>query len=117
MNEKIKEIEATFDIKLPKDYIEYIENNNGYTGMIDGDYYDIWNLEDIIARNSDYRVQELFPNLVYFGSNGGDEAYAFDKSNNMCVVSIPFIGTEEDKKVIADNFNDFINTSHTSLQS
>ncbi len=25
----------------------------------------------------------FFPNLVYFGSNDGDEAFAFDKFNNM----------------------------------
>lgn len=86
-----------------------MKNNNGYTGMIRKEYYDIWKLEDIITRNNGYHVQEFFPNLVYFGSNGGDEAFAFDKSNNMSIVSIPFIGTEEDKTVIADSFNNFIN--------
>ena len=102
----IKQIEETFKIKLPQDYIKYMEENNGYTG---DNYYDIWKLEDIIKRNADYKVQEFFPNLIYFGSNGGDEAYAFDKSNNMSVVSIPFIGTEADKKIIADSFSNFIN--------
>ena len=108
MNEIIKRIEETFNIKLPQDYIEYMKNTNGYTGMINEEYYDIWKLEEIVLRNNDYRVQEFFPNLIYFGSNGSDEALAFDKSNNMCIVTIPFIGTEEDKIVIADNFNDFI---------
>lgn len=27
----------------------------------------------------------------------------------MCIVSIPFIGSEEDKKIIANNFREFIN--------
>ena len=109
MNDIIKEIEEAFKIKLPQDYIEYMKNNNGYTGMIKEEYYDIWKLEDIIPRNEAYQVQKFFPNLIYFGSNGGDEAFAFDKSNNMCIVSIPFIGTEDNKIVIADNFNVFIN--------
>jgi hypothetical protein len=108
MNDLIKKIEATFNIKLPQDYIEYMENNNGYTGLLNEEYYDIWKLEDIISMNNNYQVQEFFPNLIYFGSNGGGEAFAFDKSNNMCIVSIPFIGTEEDKIIIANNFNDFI---------
>ena len=81
--------------------------NNGYTGTLNEDYADIWKLEDIISKNDDYQVQVFFPNLVYFGSKGGDEAFAFDKSNNMCIVSIPFIGTEEDKKVIANTFKKF----------
>lgn len=108
MNE-IKKIEETFNIKLPQDYIKYMETTNGYAGMIKEAYYDIWKLEDIIIRNNDYHVQEFFPNLIYFGSNGSDEAFAFDKSNSMSIVSIPFIGSEDDKIVIADNFNDFIN--------
>ena len=108
MNE-IKKIEKTFNIKLPQEYIKYMEITNGYAGMIKEEYYDIWKLEDIITRNNDYHVQEFFPNLIFFGSNGGDEAFAFDKSNNMSIVSIPFIGTEEDKMVIADSFNNFIN--------
>ena len=108
MNE-IKKIEETFNIKLPQEYIKYMEITNGYAGMIKEEYYDIWKLEDIITSNNDYHVQEFFPNLIYFGSNGGDEAFAFDKSNNMSIVSIPFIGTEEDKMVIADSFNNFIN--------
>ena len=109
INDIIKNIEETFNVKLPQDYINYMEATKEYTGMIKEKYYDIWKLEDIISRNNDYHVQEFFPNLIYFGSNGGDEAFAFDKSNNMSIVSIPFIGTEEDKMVISDSFNNFIN--------
>lgn len=85
-----------------------MENNNGYTGILNEQYYNIWKSEDIISMNNNYQVQEFFPNLIYFGSNGGGEAFAFDKSNNMCIVAIPFIGTEEDKIIIANNFNDFM---------
>lgn len=53
----IKQIEETFKIKLPQDYIKYMKENNGYTG---DNYYDIWKLEDIIKRNVDYKVQEFF---------------------------------------------------------
>ena len=110
-NELIGEIEKYFKITLPKDYIEYFSENNGFTGVLNDEYYDLWKLEDIITLNEEYKVQEFFPSLVYFGSNGGDEAYAFDKSNNMCIVSIPFIGSEEDKKIIAKNFHEFINNN------
>ena len=108
MNEEIKRIEETFKIKLPEDYIEYMKNNNGYTGMINEEYYDIWKLKDIVSMNNDYHVQEIFPNLIFFGSNGGDEALAFDKSNGMCIVIIPFIGTEADKTFVTDSFKEFI---------
>ena len=107
----IKEIENNLKIMLPKDYIDYISVNNGFTGVLNEKYYDLWRLEDIISLNEEYKVQEFFPNLICFGSNGGDEAYAFDKSNDMCIVSIPFIGKEEDKRIIANNFNEFINNN------
>ena len=107
--ELIKEIENNFKVTLPKDYIEYISKNNGFSGDLNGEYCDLWKLEDIISLNEVYKVQEFFPNLIYFGSNGGDEAYAFDKSNNMCIVSISFISNEKDKKIIANNFKEFIN--------
>lgn len=109
ITEIVKEIEETLKIKFPQDYVEYMVKNNGYTGMLNEQYYNIWKLEDIISMNNNYQVQEFFPNLIYFGSNGGGEAFAFDKSNNMCIVSIPFIETEEDKIIIANNFNDFMN--------
>ena len=34
----IKQIEETFKIKLPQDYIKYMKENNGYTG---DNYYDM----------------------------------------------------------------------------
>ncbi len=43
------------------------------TNMINDEYYDLWKLEGIVSRNNDYRVQEFFSNLIYFGSNCGDE--------------------------------------------
>lgn len=109
MEDKIKDIEEKFKITLPKDYIEYISENNGFAGILNEEYYDLWKLEDIISLNEEYEVQEFFPNLIYFGPNGGDEAYAFDKSNNMCIVSVPFIGNEVDKIIITNNFCEFIN--------
>ena len=112
MKDKIKDIEEKFKITLPKDYIEYISENNGFAGILNEEYYtDIRKNTDIdiISLNEEYEVQEFFSNLIYFGSNGGDEAYAFDKSNNMCIVSVPFIGNEVDKIIIANNFCEFIN--------
>ncbi|MGM9877898.1 MAG: SMI1/KNR4 family protein [Bacilli bacterium] len=52
----INNIEETFNIKLPQHYIEYMKTTNGYTGIINEKYYDIWNLEDIVTRNNDYHV-------------------------------------------------------------
>lgn len=107
-SEMIRNIEDNFEIKLPQDYIDYMIENNGYNGMSNEDYIDIWKLENIIQRNNDYKVSEFFPNLIYFGSNGGDDAYAFDKTNNMSIVRIPFIGNENNKKIVATSFNKFL---------
>ncbi len=104
----IKDIENRFDVKLPQDYIDYMIENNGYVGIINEDYVDIWELESITLQNERYDSEEFYPGLVLFGSDGGGEAYAFDKNNNMNIVDVPFIGDENDIIVVSKSFNEFL---------
>ena len=57
-----------------------------------------------------YAVNQYTPGILYFGSDGGDIAYAFDTRNeNVTIVEIPFESIHiEDAQLCAYGFNDFI---------
>ena len=51
------------------------------------------------------------PGLVFFGSNGGGEAFAFDArvGEGMKIRMVPFVGMSlQDAKFIADTFQGFL---------
>lgn len=107
--EEVNDVEKKLHINFPQDYIDFILKYNGATGTVNNSYIDMWKIEDIIKKNSDYRVDDFFPNLVYFGSNGKNTAYAFDKNENMSIIEVPLItkNIEDDKKIIG-TFGEFL---------
>lgn len=101
----IVEVEQKLGVKFPDDYKEFIQKNNGGEGSIGGySYISIWKIEDVIELNELYEVKEYTPNFVYFGSDGGDMAYAFDFSSEECkYIEFPFMSIKEDEKIILGN--------------
>jgi SMI1 / KNR4 family (SUKH-1) len=74
----IEEIESKLQIKLPKDYEEFLLVSNGVSGFVCKSYLIIWPVEDIQEINLLASINEFAPGLIMFGSNGGGESYAFD---------------------------------------
>ena len=70
----------------------------------------IWPIEEIISLNEAYSVNQYTPGILYFGSDGGDIAYAFDiRNENISIIEIPFESIHiEDAQLCAYGFNDFI---------
>ena len=96
---------------FPAQYKEFMLNSNGIEGAIgENAYVAIWRIEEIFDRNKDYDVDEYTPGLVYFGSDGSDMAFAFDKrSEKIPIVTIPFESIHiEDAKKIGDTFIEFL---------
>lgn len=60
--------------------------------------------------NQDAKVEEFTPGLVFFASDGGGMAYAFDKrEENVSIVEIPHDSIHiEDAKLIRKRFNEFL---------
>lgn len=69
---------------------------NGGVGTIGYKNINIQKIEDIIENNNGYNVKGIFPNLVYFGSDGSGDAYAFDKNSNLTIIKVPFITDDVD---------------------
>ena len=109
-DEDIANFESESGLKLPKEYKDFMKLTNGGEGPIgDFSYVQFWSLEELINLNEEYKVEELFPDTFIFGSDGGDEAYAFDtNSKPMKIVQFPFISMPEEIEVIANTFDEFI---------
>jgi len=98
------------DFQIDKDYLGFIKKHNGAEGFLSRDnYLLLWNVEDLTALNPYYKDDPECKNYFFFGSDGSNLGYAFDKSNSD-VIAIDFleIGTTE-PKFIATSFKLFIN--------
>ena len=76
---EINKTEDKLKIKFPEQYKKFLLSHNGAEGSIgENSYLVIWSIEDIISLNEEYGDFEFTPEILYFGSDGGDMAYAFD---------------------------------------
>lgn len=98
--ESISIAENKLDVRLPDDYRNFMIEHNGGEGCVgDFAYIKLWKIEEIVELNELYEVKEYTPNLIYFGSDGGDMAYAFDLSKGQ-YVEFPFMAIHEDEEEI-----------------
>jgi SMI1 / KNR4 family (SUKH-1) len=96
---------------LPEDYKQFLRWANGGQGIIGSNtYVTLWSLEDLTEMNRAYETANFAPGLLLFGSDGGDEAYAFDmRIEAKPVVSVPFVGMNLNEiRPIADTFDGFL---------
>lgn len=108
---KITEVENQIGVQLPIQYKQFMLYSNGAEGELgENSYLVIWPIEEIISLNEAYSVNQYTPGILYFGSDGGDIAYAFDiRNENVTIVEIPFESIHiEDAQLCAYDFNDFI---------
>ncbi|NJM41208.1 MAG: SMI1/KNR4 family protein [Anaerolineae bacterium] len=98
-------------IDFPDDYVEFMISKNGGEGFVGESYLVLWKAEDLQSLNEAYEMREFFPGLVAFGSDGGGDGYAFQKTNGQtAIVQFPFIGLQSDITYLAKNFTSFIET-------
>ena len=105
----LTDVETRLGIKLPDQYINFMMESNGAEGNIGSSYLAIWTAEQIAQLNKDYAVNDFTPGLVYFGSDGGGMAYAFDNRTDLIsIVEFPFDSIHiEDAKTCGNTFLEF----------
>ncbi len=80
------------DFVLPEDYLAFMRSCNGGEGPVGADaYISFWKADEILELNEAYEVNEYADGYFIFGSDGGGEAYAFNKKTGE-IVSFPFVG-------------------------
>jgi len=87
----IETVEKFFNLKLPTDYKEFLQFTNGLEGETADSYLVLWSAEELVELNQAYNVNEFVSNIILIGSDGAEEAFAFD-TTNMSVIKLPFIG-------------------------
>ena len=98
-------------ISLPDQYKEFMIETNGAEGFVGvNSYLAIWPIDQIVQLNDEYAVKEFTPGLVYFGSDGGGMAYAFDCRDEITsIVEFPFESIDvEDARSCGRTFNEFM---------
>lgn len=109
----IQKFEQSSGLLLPDDYVAFLRESNGGEGFIgENAYLILWPVEQLLELNTAYQVQEYAPGLLFFGSDGGGEAYAFDtRMAELPVVSVPFVGMGHSLvRRIAPTFSAFLAT-------
>lgn len=97
-------------VELPADYVRFLAFANGGEGFLGEDYLMLWPVEDLVSLNRGYEVETYAPGLLLFGSNGGGEAFAFDRRRTgPPIVMVPFVPLELDKvEDAAPAFQEFL---------
>src|SRR5258706_13646045 len=86
-NSALQKFDQEAGFRLPDDYLQFLQQTNGGEGFVGANAYIIlWPIEELIKMNKAYEVAEYAPGLFLFGSDGGGEAYAFDKHSHDSIV-------------------------------
>ena len=90
----VEAIERQLGIKLPPEYVEFLNRTNGGEGFVGKNaYVMLWAVGELASMNEAYEVQKYVPGLLIFGSDGGGEAFGFDTRIPECpIVQVPFVG-------------------------
>jgi len=82
-------------LPLPEDYADFLRFENGGEGFIGSAYLILWRVEELLELNRAHQVTDHALGFLFFGSDGGGEAFAFDRrSDTTPVVRVPFIGMD-----------------------
>jgi hypothetical protein len=104
----IRRVETDAGIRFDSEYVRFLTETNGGEGFIGPSSYAIlWRVEELLEMNVAYEVAEYAPGLFLFGSDGGGEAFGFDRKSG-AIVSVPFVGMDPSlAKTIASRFDSF----------
>ena len=110
---QIDDLMKNLGSQLPADYVEFLLFANGAVGFIgdnDMNYLNLWPAENVKLHG----VYEFAPDLVFIGSNGASEGYAYDRSSpDLPIVNIPFIDAgSETPRVFGRSLQEFLQRLH-----
>lgn len=108
---EVIDVELYSKLKLPEDYIFYLENYHGIDQFIGVEFINLWSLEEIIESNKSYNIVEELPRTIGIGSNGSGEfiGIRLDQNENIKIILSPFIALNAKYHIdIGTSFTDFL---------
>jgi hypothetical protein len=106
----VAEAERALETEFPESYRTFLRTANGGEGPIGNESYLIlWPAEELVQHNEGYKPDSRYaPDLVFIGTDGGNEAFAFHRAEGT-FVSAPLIGmTPEAVNVRGSDFQEFL---------
>lgn len=108
---EVIDIELYSKLKLPEDYIFYLENYHGIDQFIGVEFINLWSLEEIIKTNKNYNIVEELNQTIGIGSNGSGEFIGIrvGENENIKIILSPFIDLNTKYHIeIGTSFTDFL---------
>lgn len=108
---QISDVESYSSLKLPEDYVFYLENYFGIDQFIGVEFIKLWSLEELIQANKDYKIVEELTRTIGIGTNGSGEfiGIEIDQDNNAKIILSPFVGlNSKNNTEIGQSFTDFL---------
>lgn len=93
------------------DYVEFLRRHNGCDGPIGAEgHLRLWSIDSMMSRHDELQTDVFAPGLLLFGGDGGNEAFAFDRTRSQWpIVSVPLVGmSRKEMKPLASTFTEFI---------
>jgi len=108
LDSEVSSFLSKIDFQLPSGFIDFFKEANGADISTDDKFVALWALTDMVQLNKEYNVEQYAPEFFVFGSDGGDTAYAIEKSTGD-IYEMPFIGmSKEEATCISKTFTGFI---------
>ena len=96
------------NFNLPEGFVSFFGKANGAEISTADNYISLWPLMSMMHLNKEYNVEEYAPEFFIFGSDGGDTAFAIEKSTGY-IHEMPFIGMSREEAIFkAKTFTSFI---------
>lgn len=108
---EVCDVEAYSNLKLPVDYVYYLENYLGIDQFIGVEFINLWSLEEIIEANESYNIVNELHQTIGIGSNGSGEfiGIEFGENENIKIILSPFIDLNNKYNIeIGSSFTDFL---------
>lgn len=115
---EVNRLLSKLDFDPDGDFIVWIQSCSEAAGFISSEeYIQFWNVDDLIALNPYYDDINEAKELFFFGSDGSNLGYAFDK-NNGNVVAIDFLDIGDSEPAhVAHSFLEFMSKTGMEFET
>ena len=110
-NTQLLDIEREIGFELPDDYKDFLLRHGGHETQIGEEYIKLWDKDDLLSLNQDYKIFENLPKTIGIGDNGASEFIGIEKldGGGLRVVLTPFIDLDKQEHIeIGKSFTDFL---------
>ena len=106
----IEQIETLIKLKLPFDYIDFLQTYFGGEGFIGQQYVVLWDFDELLELNKTYSITDNLPQTLGIGGNGASEFIALEMvDNEYRIVLSPFIDLDKQYHIeIGTSFTNFL---------